>query len=295
MVSLSCNDGSYSIWGARSLAADLQAVTIDGRRIEYYDIGQGPVVMLIHGANCDAADWSSVIEPLAARYRLIIPDGLVYPFGPWDLWLLLDELDISTVALVGHSKGAAKSVNMYRFRPSQVWALVSIDDELVGGMLRAWDLPNSRCPPHVRALHEKNDIELAKLDPTLIGSYPSDANISRLKLYFKTREQTPQQRAQGRPHPVAHEMSKPLSAKPEPIPRTINFIRCPLLVFNAGYGKAEASDPPEAGETWLGEPIQAEEYEYVVVRDSGHWIWLDQPQIFLEQILSFLARSSPVR
>jgi len=59
-------------------------------------------------------------------------------------------------------------------------------------------------------------------------------------------------------------------------------------VFNSGRGKLDASDPPHTTETWTGGPIQAENYEFILVRDSGHWIWLDQPALFLKNTLLFL-------
>ncbi|MSO22401.1 MAG: alpha/beta hydrolase [Acidobacteria bacterium] len=281
--------------GVRQLAADLQAVQVDGQRIDYYDIGKGRPVMLIHGAQCDAADWRDVIPALIKRYRLIIPDGLVYPIDEWRLWLLLDHLAIEQVAIVGHSKGGNKAKEMYRLRPNRVAALVVMDDEGVGGMVEASELPNSLCSPHVLEMHRKNDKELAKFSPPLLENYPSEKNIARLRLYFTTAAQTSEQRSKGRPNTAVHPMKQPLAPKPRPIDETDRFIKCPLLVFNAGYGKVDASNPPEKTRGWNGKPIQADRYKFVVVRDSGHWIWLDQPQIFLKELLNFLGRSYPER
>lgn len=278
---------------APGLAAVLQAVELDRQQIDYYDLGKGRPLMLIHGAGCDATDWRDVVAPLAERYRLIVPDGRVHPIDPWRLWLLLDHLEIDRVAIVGHSKGGHKAKEMYRLRPGRVQAMVVIDDEGIGGMVVASDLPNSLCSPHVVEMHRKNDSELANLNPPRLGDYPSERNIARLKSYFRTANMTPEELARGRPTVVVQPMRRPSLARPAPIKETEKFIQCPLLVMNSGYGKVEAAYPPERTPGWVGKPIQAQRYEFLVVRDSGHWIWLDQPEIFLKELLRFLARSYP--
>jgi len=106
-----------------SVAGDLRAVEIEGKRLEYYDVGKGTVVLVIHGSGTDATDWREVITPLARQYRLIIPDAMIYPFDARALWRLLDYLEVEKVALMGHSGGGGISRNMYFMRPSRVWAL----------------------------------------------------------------------------------------------------------------------------------------------------------------------------
>ncbi len=81
----------------------------------------------------------------------------------------------------------------------------------------------------------------------------------------------------------------PLSQRIE----TSGYFKCPVLIFNAGYGKVDAADPPHQTLGWSGGPLRAENYEFVLVRDSGHWIWLDQPRIFLDRTLAFLRRHAP--
>jgi pimeloyl-ACP methyl ester carboxylesterase len=64
----------------RCHAGDLpprQSVSVFGQRIEYYDIGKGPVVVLLHGLGSSAQrDWGSCIMALSAHYRVLAPDQL---------------------------------------------------------------------------------------------------------------------------------------------------------------------------------------------------------------------------
>jgi pimeloyl-ACP methyl ester carboxylesterase len=61
-------------------AADLPArksVAIFGQRIEYYDVGAGPTVVLLHGLGTSAkGDWGACILPLSAKHRVLALDQL---------------------------------------------------------------------------------------------------------------------------------------------------------------------------------------------------------------------------
>lgn len=63
-----------------SAAAELPAhrsVDLFGQRIEYYDVGSGPAVVLLHGLGTNAkVDWGACIQRLAAHHRVLAPDQL---------------------------------------------------------------------------------------------------------------------------------------------------------------------------------------------------------------------------
>jgi len=47
-----------------------------GQNIHYWDVGSGPVLVLLHGLGSRKEDWSSVIGPLSQKYRLLVPDQI---------------------------------------------------------------------------------------------------------------------------------------------------------------------------------------------------------------------------
>jgi len=54
-----------------------KTATVFGQEIRYYDVGTGPVVVLLHGfASSASGDWGRVIGPLSAAHRVIAPDQL---------------------------------------------------------------------------------------------------------------------------------------------------------------------------------------------------------------------------
>jgi pimeloyl-ACP methyl ester carboxylesterase len=54
-----------------------RAVELFGQRIEFYDVGSGPVVVLLHGMGSSAKDdWGACIARLSAHRRVLAPDQL---------------------------------------------------------------------------------------------------------------------------------------------------------------------------------------------------------------------------
>ncbi len=50
-----------------------KTVSVFGQAIHYWDVGAGPVVVLVHGLGSRKEDWLPVLEPLAQKYRLPVP------------------------------------------------------------------------------------------------------------------------------------------------------------------------------------------------------------------------------
>ena len=94
-------------------------IVVDGRRIRYVDVGEGPVVVMLHGLGYDAAaeQWYELIERLLPDYRCVAFDmfgwGLSdrpadgYTFSAWTNTVvgLLRELGIQRATLAGHTLG----------------------------------------------------------------------------------------------------------------------------------------------------------------------------------------------
>jgi pimeloyl-ACP methyl ester carboxylesterase len=94
-----------------------KTVTVFGQSIHYFDMGTGPVVVLLHGLGSRKEDWLPVLEPMAQKYRLLVPDQI--GFGKSDKPLLdysiqtyvdflnefLRQLKVEKASLVGESLG----------------------------------------------------------------------------------------------------------------------------------------------------------------------------------------------
>jgi len=95
-----------------------KTIAVFGQAIKYWDVGSGPVVVLVHGlGSAKDLDWARVVAPLSQKYRLLVPDQI--GFGHSDKPLLdykiqtyvdflnefLRELKIERASLVGESLG----------------------------------------------------------------------------------------------------------------------------------------------------------------------------------------------
>jgi pimeloyl-ACP methyl ester carboxylesterase len=94
-----------------------KTITVFGQSIHYFDMGSGPVVVLLHGLGNQKEDWLPVLEPLAQKYRLLVPDQI--GFGKSDKPLLdynvqtyvdflnefLRQMKVEKASLVGESLG----------------------------------------------------------------------------------------------------------------------------------------------------------------------------------------------
>jgi pimeloyl-ACP methyl ester carboxylesterase len=113
---------------AAAAAAEVQYVTIHGKRRAYVKTGSGPALLLLHGLACDSTTWDRVIPLLAKRYTVIAPDllghGLSdkpradYTLGGYANGMrdLLTVLGIDKVTVVGHSFGGGVAMQFgYQF------------------------------------------------------------------------------------------------------------------------------------------------------------------------------------
>ncbi len=88
-----------------------------GVRLFYRDVGAGRPVVLVHGWTMSHQVWDTVVQDLAPRHRLILPDlrghgdsdKPVGDYGPQrhaaDLGALIEALDLHDVTLLGWSFG----------------------------------------------------------------------------------------------------------------------------------------------------------------------------------------------
>ena len=94
-----------------------KTIAVFGQSIHYFDIGSGPVVVLVHGLGSRKEDWLPVLEPLAQKYRLLVPDQIGFgksekPLLDYSVQTYVDflneflrQLKVEKASLVGESLG----------------------------------------------------------------------------------------------------------------------------------------------------------------------------------------------
>jgi pimeloyl-ACP methyl ester carboxylesterase len=113
-------------------------VTVNGVRLHYLDVGEGPAVVLLHGNSSMVQDFAlSILEPLARNHRVIAFDrpGFGYSDRPKEvLWtpeaqaaLIRDALDVLGVekpVILGHSWAAAVALCFALDYPNEISGVV---------------------------------------------------------------------------------------------------------------------------------------------------------------------------
>jgi pimeloyl-ACP methyl ester carboxylesterase len=136
-----------------------KSIEIHGERLAYYDEGHGEVILLIHGMAGSSRTWREILPGLAKRYRVIAPDLLGhgqsakprtdYSLGAFAVGLrdLLDELEVDSATVVGHSLGGGIAMQFLYQHPDYCRRLILISSgglgQDVGWILRLLAAPGA--------------------------------------------------------------------------------------------------------------------------------------------------------
>ena len=125
-------------------AVEEHNVEIDGLPIRYLAAGEGPPMVLLHGAGDNALDWRWVMPALATTHRVYAPDLPGSPdsarppadyspafFGRFVAGFL-DALGIERAAMVGNSLGGLVALRLALSEPARVTDLVLVDSAGLG-------------------------------------------------------------------------------------------------------------------------------------------------------------------
>src|SRR5918998_2772770 len=126
------------------MAVEEHNVEIVGLPIRYLAAGEGPPVILLHGAGDNALDWQWVMPTLAPTHRVYAPDlpgspDSARPTADYSPAFFerfaagfLDALDIGRATFVGNSLGGLIALPLTLCEPARVGALVLVDSAGLG-------------------------------------------------------------------------------------------------------------------------------------------------------------------
>ncbi len=157
-------------------------------RVHHLDVGDGSVVLLMHGSGRSIADWQEgVVERLALHHRVIAFDFYGFGFSDrdprfvygYDLWVqqaidLLDALQINVVTVVGHSVGGALACILAADHPERIDHVVTIGTGMT--------IEPAQFIPAIPGLGE---FKMAK--ETMFGPAASHRNLAALEAAYKIK------------------------------------------------------------------------------------------------------------
>ena len=130
--------------GRVNAAVEAQNVEIGGLSIRYLAAGEGPPLVLLHGAGDNSLDWRWVLPALARKHRVYAPDLPGSPdsarpaadYSPafFERFAVgfLDALGIGRATFVGNSLGGLVAFRLALSEPTRVTALVLVDSAGLG-------------------------------------------------------------------------------------------------------------------------------------------------------------------
>ena len=109
-------------------------ITVEGHRVHLWEGGEGFPILMLHGSGPGAGtigNWRLVLEPLAARYRIVATDLIGFgasgrkeqePYFDLPLWrrqaqAVLDLLPAGEVGVIGHSLSASLALGLAMDNP----------------------------------------------------------------------------------------------------------------------------------------------------------------------------------
>ena len=126
------------------MAVEEHNVEIDGLPTRYLSAGEGPPMVLLHGAGDNSLDWRWVMPALATTHRVYAPDlpgspdsaRPVADYSPafFERFVasFVDALGIGRATFVGNSLGGLIALRLALSEPARVAALVLVDSAGLG-------------------------------------------------------------------------------------------------------------------------------------------------------------------
>jgi pimeloyl-ACP methyl ester carboxylesterase len=252
---------------------------LNGIDLYYEEHGKGPPVVFAHGAGGNHASWYQQVPFFARHYRTITIDQRgfgtsddVNELGRGsfvaDLAALLDSLGIEKTALVAQSMGGSACMGFTVRHPERVRALV-MADTLAGitlpEPLRARQQTNAEATRDLPQLERVVSRNLPVRDPAKAELYLQIASLNRSN---------------------ANRFNMPGSpAAPITMDEVTSAAKQVPMLFMVG--QEDILQPPEIVKA-ASELVPGA--QFVLVPDSGHSVYFEQPEVFNHEVHRFLAK-----
>lgn len=267
---------------------------IGHRTIRYSRLGQGPVVLMLHGGGPGASGLSNYarnIAALAEHFTLIVPDLPGYgqstkgldrkdPFGDLasSMLGLLDHLRIAQASVVGNSLGGACALRMALDAPQRILQLVLMGP---GGVNSTRSLPTKGLS-HLFDYYTGTGPSLDKLRQFIREDLVYDAS--------GIPESVIQERYQASIDPEV--VAQPPLLRPKGIPnfRRIDFTRDPRLAALQTptlvlWGAQDRVNRPSGAQALQKRLPNCDVYLYA---RTGHWVQWERATEFNAVTIAFL-------
>jgi pimeloyl-ACP methyl ester carboxylesterase len=276
-------------------------------KLHYMDWGNrdAPPLIMQHGGRDHCRSWDWVAQQFRADWHVITPDLRGHGDSAWspdcnygpslnvlDLATLIDQLQLSSVSIIGHSLGAQISLRYAGIYPERVRQLVEIEGAWLRGRstmarmkmpiaerMRDWIASN-------QALSRRNSRGYPSFAEALERMKAENRRLSAEHAEYLTRHGL-RQDIDGTFTWKFDNCARGVAAHDITTAELIELwsqIKCPILRV---YGRDSWAFASEVF-TSTGVVPNA---EMVILEDAGHWVHLDQLDKFIDLTRQFLKLS----
>jgi pimeloyl-ACP methyl ester carboxylesterase len=285
----SLRGGTDNIWWNRRVSSDV--------RLAARSLGEaGPRVVFVHGLFGQGRNWTTIAKGLADRHRVTLFDLPNHGHSPWtdrvDYGDMAERLadDLAALGepatLVGHSMGGKVAMQLALRRPELLRALVVVDIAPVEYPLAGsrTDDPHEEQSPFADYIQAMQAIDLSRLgsrqeaDAALHDVVPSRM-VRGFLLQNLEREGTAGWRWRLNLDVLCRDLDR-LRGFPEP-PSGARYDGPVLWIAGATSHYVLDRDRDRMQQLFPSTRL-------VRIKNAGHWVHSEQPEIFLETLRRFL-------
>jgi pimeloyl-ACP methyl ester carboxylesterase len=263
----------------------VEVVAANGLDIAYERVGEGPPLVLVHGAALDSRMWRPQIAALADEFTVIAWDepgagrssGVPAGFGLADyascLVALIEALDLGPAHVAGLSWGGTVALELYRHQPELVMTLLLVDT------YAGWkgSLPEHEVQARVEGARRMFAAADHSFDPRLPGLFAGDPPAEFGPLLDAMAADVRLESMRNALLVMAEADQRDL------LPR----IAVPTLLI---WGELDARSPLSVARQF---EQAIPDTQLVVIPDAGHVSNLEQPAPFNDAIRAFCRAHSP--
>lgn len=263
----------------------MDVVEAYGLKIAYERVGQGPPLLLLHGAAEDGRIWRPQLEGLAGDVTVVawdepgagrssdLPDGFELADFAHCAAALIEALDLGPAHVAGLSWGGTVALELYRRHPELVATLIMIDS------YAGWkgSLPPEEVRARVLGAQQMLAAPTESFDPTLPGLFAGAPPAQFVPLLSAIS-------ADVRPATLGRQLALMAEADHRDLlPR----ITVPTLLV---WGQSDVRSPLSVARQFE-EAIS--DTELVVIEGAGHLSNLERPERVNEAVRQFCRAHAP--